>query len=195
MASIRICTIPGCGNPMRARTWCIKHYWRWKKHGDPLAIMISEKGAGPKFLDEVVMPFEGDDCLLWPYGKHRFGYGMVNLNGRSFLVHVLACEHANGPKPTPEHEVAHSCGSGHKGCVNPRHLRWATRVENSADKVRHGTARKGAQHPHAKLTERQVCEIRALAGVIPQRVIAERYGVSIGAIGLINARLRWKTIR
>jgi hypothetical protein len=30
-----ICTIPDCGRPKIARGWCIRHYSRWKNHGDP----------------------------------------------------------------------------------------------------------------------------------------------------------------
>lgn len=32
----RICSIKGCGKPLRARGWCVKHYNRWRRHGDPL---------------------------------------------------------------------------------------------------------------------------------------------------------------
>lgn len=31
-----ICSIDGCENPSRARTWCNKHYLIWQNHGDPL---------------------------------------------------------------------------------------------------------------------------------------------------------------
>lgn len=30
------CSVDGCENPMRARTWCTNHYQRWERHGDPL---------------------------------------------------------------------------------------------------------------------------------------------------------------
>lgn len=30
------CTIEGCGAPKHGRVYCIKHYRRWKKYGDPL---------------------------------------------------------------------------------------------------------------------------------------------------------------
>lgn len=29
------CSIDGCSNPVLSRTWCAKHYQRWRNHGDP----------------------------------------------------------------------------------------------------------------------------------------------------------------
>ena len=31
----RICAVPDCESQARARGWCMKHYKRWYKHGDP----------------------------------------------------------------------------------------------------------------------------------------------------------------
>jgi hypothetical protein len=31
-----ICTIDGCGKEVLARGWCSKHYYRWRRSGDPL---------------------------------------------------------------------------------------------------------------------------------------------------------------
>lgn len=49
----------------------------------------------------------------------------------------VVCERVNGPAPTEKHETAHGCGNS--WCVNKRHLRWATHIENEADKLIHGT--------------------------------------------------------
>lgn len=32
------CTVKGCAQPSRARTWCIKHYERWRRNGDPITV-------------------------------------------------------------------------------------------------------------------------------------------------------------
>lgn len=29
------CSIEGCGKPVHGRDWCMKHYMRWRTHGDP----------------------------------------------------------------------------------------------------------------------------------------------------------------
>ncbi len=36
------CIIDGCEMPRRSRGWCIKHYTRWRTHGNPTTV----KGAG-----------------------------------------------------------------------------------------------------------------------------------------------------
>ena len=37
------CNIPGCGQPVRSRGWCNKHYTRWRKHGDPTTVLLAER--------------------------------------------------------------------------------------------------------------------------------------------------------
>lgn len=37
--SAMICSVEGCEREARARGWCMKHYHRWWKHGDPLVLI------------------------------------------------------------------------------------------------------------------------------------------------------------
>lgn len=55
------CSIEGCDRPRRKRTWCEKHYSRFKAHGDPL------KGA------KTVLPpvCEVDGCDRKPTAKNK----------------------------------------------------------------------------------------------------------------------------
>ena len=34
------CSIEDCPGPVIARGWCMKHYQRWRRHGDPIALLI-----------------------------------------------------------------------------------------------------------------------------------------------------------
>ena len=111
-------------------------------------------------LDEFneLVQLESDDCIEWPGCVDGKGYGRMSINGRMVSVNRLALEHRVGPPP-PRHEAAH--GPCHnRRCMNYRHLRWATRVENAADQVRDGTDMRGTKHPLAKLTDDKVREIR-----------------------------------
>lgn len=121
-----------------------------------------------------------DDCITgWPYARasRRGERPALIWDGRMQLAQRVLCGLAHGDPPTPRHQAAHSCGNG--GCLNARHLRWATQIENEADKLIHGTRLVGESHPNVRLSDEEVSEIRAAyaAGEM-QRVLAERYGVT-----------------
>jgi hypothetical protein len=40
-----ICSIPGCNNKRAARGWCMTHYTRWRRTGDPLKMTPPEVRA------------------------------------------------------------------------------------------------------------------------------------------------------
>lgn len=181
-----VCSIDGCNQPARARGWCNAHWRRWSRHGDPTKGNKSH-GELPTFLSETVLPFSGDECLIWPYGKDGHGYGM--LSGKP--VNRLVCKAIHGPAPTSKHQAAHSCGNGHLGCCNPQHLRWATRSENESDKIDHDTHHRGTRHPQAKLDESDVRQIRSLAGVELLGTTAARFGIAPSTVCGIQKRNRW----
>lgn len=151
----------------------------------------AKKGEAQRYFREVVMPYEGDECLIWPFHRNAGGYGLLRSNGRTRDAHRVVCEAANGQPPTPSHEAAHSCGSGHLGCVTKRHLVWKTHKENEADKVAHGTVRRGEANTNAKLTVEAVRAIRALSGLQTKTATAAQFCVSIRTIGLVQAGERW----
>lgn len=188
------CSIDGCdGNShctaRGAYGYCRPHYRRWKKHGDPL-LGRTLNGDARKFFEEVVIPCQSDECLVWPYAKLR-GYGRINTGGKPQPVHRVACVEVHGEPPTPRHEVAHSCGKGNQGCVNPKHLRWATPSENQTDRVEHGTSNRGERCGSAKLTRAQVREIRAQVGKRRVKDIAADYGIIPATVGDIRRRDTW----
>jgi hypothetical protein len=139
----------------------------------------------------VVLSYDGDECLIWPYGKTR-GYARIRHAGREGLVSRLICEREYGPPPTASHEAAHSCGRGKLGCVAKRHLRWATRTENEADKLMHGTHNRGERQGGAKLTRDGVIAIRALASRAQQKDIAAKFGISEAQVSRIVNGETWR---
>lgn len=187
---ITMCSVAGCDKPSLARGWCNAHWKRWRRHGYPEGGQ-TDRGEPRRFLDAVALVYDGHDCLIWPFARNGYGYGLIRDGGAMVLVPRLICEAVHGPPPTPKHEAAHSCGKGHEGCVAKRHLRWATRVENFADKIVHGTIVRGEWHTSAKLTEADVRAIRALEGTASQRALAKRFGVSQRTVGQIQRREHW----
>ena len=173
MAVPRICSIDGCGKSHSAKGYCGKHYDRWRKHGHPTGGK-TDRGAAWKFLQEVVLPFKGADCLYWPFIRTKKGYARVGVNGQMQSVHRLACEAIHGKPPTPYHQAAHNCGQGHNGCCNPQHMRWATAKENSDDKKAHGTAR-------CLLSDEQIRDILSRQNDRANDLASE-FGVSVSKI-------------
>lgn len=163
--------------------------WRY---GDPLVEKGTVKGEPETFLQDVVLQYNGVDCLIWPYSRSLYGYGQIWLDGRLQTVSRVACKHLHGPPPTSEHHAAHTCGRGHQGCVNPNHLRWATCKENLADRKAHGTMNYGERNGASKLTEADVRTIRKAQGF--HREIAAKFGVSRETIGEIKRGVTWKNL-
>lgn len=191
MATERVCSIDGCGKPAWARGWCSAHLYRWRRHGNPLGGGPSPAASGePLAWMQRHLDHLGDDCLSWPFGRTPYGYGMLTDEGRQQGAHRWACEKVHGAPPTPDHHAAHTCGNGHEGCVNPRHLYWASPVENAEDRQCGPRAQRGETATKVKLTEAEVVEIYALRGG-SDRAVARDYGVSRGAISHIWRGRSW----
>ena len=81
---------------------------------------------------------------------------------RHIGVHTLIAEAFHGPRPTPEHQVAHFDGNPSNNCA--WNLRWATAAENAQDRDRHGKTfhPRGILHPNAKLTDEMVRTMRRM---------------------------------
>lgn len=191
MASPRICSLEGCGKRHVACGFCDMHYTRFRKYGDPLG-GSTFRGAPEIFYQTVVLTCASDECLIWPYSRGSDGYARIKRGDAQQLVQRLVCFTLHGPPPTGDHEAAHSCGQGMRGCVNPRHVRWATREENAGDKLTHGTAPRGTKCGLAKLTDADVRSIRQLkrAGWA-NSWIADRFGISKTAVSNINTGITW----
>jgi len=185
-----VCSVPGCGKVHDSHGYCNKHAHRWRRHGDPLG-GTTDRYAAQRFMNEVAITHRGQDCLAWPFGSNNKGYGVFHLERNSVAAHVFVCEAVHGPKPTPYHEVAHTCGKGHLLCCNPMHLRWATRAENHADKILHGTMPLGEKNPSNKLKEDEVLQIRAMLGTQAQHRIAAKFGVSQTVVSRISRGTMW----
>ena len=155
------------------------------------AIVKTRRGEPKEYLENVVMPFEGDECLFWPYATDTGGRGQIWVDGKKHIVSRLVCLLAHGPPPSDRHDASHSCGMGHKGCSNKKHLSWKTKSENQSDRLAHGTDQFGEKNSMSKLSIADVEVIRSLRGDVPQRVLAEKYGVRCSTISRIQAGKRW----
>lgn len=184
------CKFEGCSKPSGRRGFCTMHYQRLVKNGSAGIDSARQHYRAREKWIEANITFERDECLQWPFPRGENGRGWATLSGRETSAPFAICTIAHGPRPSKNHETAHSCGKGHEGCVNPRHLRWATRVENEADKRKHGTLRKGTLINTSKLNEADVVAIRQSANSTGVEM-AKQYGVSTAAISAIRTRKSW----
>lgn len=192
MANLRVCSVPNCGKKHKALGFCANHFYRLKRHGDPLSGKTPD-GEPLRFVHEVASNYQGGDCLHWPFCKDEKGYGLLKVNGKMMPASRYVCTLAHG-EPPPKHDAAHSCGKGHLGCVNPNHLSWKTRAANMADKIAHGTRQCGERGTGAKLTEHSVRKILHMKGKTTLREIALVFGVSKSTICAIHKGLTWPNV-
>jgi hypothetical protein len=156
-----------------------------------------------------------DTCWIWQDKLDKDGYGKIWIRGRNERAHRFIYEQTYGPLP-PDHFACHTCDVPY--CVNPEHLFAGTQLDNVHDAIAKGrwnyekrdSAKytRGAANKMTKLTEEQVREIRRVYK--PRRPgrraqseinenptfveLAQRYGVTKGAISGAVKGLTWKQV-
>lgn len=173
---MKICAVEGCSDRVLAKGFCQVHYWRNHRHGSPFT-NPSRDGAPLDWI-AIHIGHNDDECLTWPFGYGSSGYGSVFYKTHIMGAHRAMCFEAHGKPPSEAHQAAHSCGNGHLGCVNPKHLRWATAQENAADKLAHQRGN--------KLSIEQCREIATRALNEKGRDLAAEFGVSAALVSKLK---------
>lgn len=121
-------------------------------------------------------------CWWWTGSVDCNGYGKIGAGGRrgrTLIASRVAYELFKGPL---KNDACRSCDNGALGCVNPDHIFDGSRSDNVRDCVRKGRflswKAQGRLNPNAKLTAKDVSEIRKLAASGVRQVdIASRFGI------------------
>lgn len=138
-----------------------------------------------------------DECWEWQGAKSK-GYGRLWRNGKLIQATRLSYEMHKGPIADGLF-VCHACDN--KACVNPAHLWLGTNSDNILDAVAKGLHHSppppkahGEQHSQARLTAKQVIEIRQryAGGGVTQQSLANEYGVCREHIRDIIAHKKWR---
>ena len=134
------CSIEHCDSPARARTWCNRHWLRWRRHGHPLGggsnHVSSDTSLADRFWPRVaIIPGQ---CWEWDAARDSAGYGVLNI-GHSVTerAHVVSFILHNGKRPAGM-MVLHHCDN--PPCVRPDHLYGGTAKDNTRDMIKRGRA-------------------------------------------------------
>ena len=133
-------------------------------------------------------------CWEWQGACNNTGYGTVAWHQKVYTAHRVAAwlsglvEAPAAPKSHRENtHVLHKCDN--RKCCNPKHFFLGNYSANQKDayKKKRRAQPKGASHVNAKLTPKQIVEIKRMYFThgLTQHEIANRYDVSQTAISKI----------
>lgn len=118
----RTCAEPDCARPSRARGYCQRH-WRQKINSGEL-LRLPRLTTEQRFWSKVD---KSGDCWEWTGAVKETGYGAFRGDdGSTLRPHRFSFHLHHGYLPSGD--VDHACGN--RLCVNPAHLRDASRKQN-----------------------------------------------------------------
>lgn len=161
--------------------------------------MIDKLIAASKFANEFWSKVDrtagNEECWPWTGRLSTTGYGQFAKGSKGGVrSHRLAFFLVTGKHPDELH-VCHVCDN--PICCNPQHLWLGTAKDNIQDSIKKGKhinpkPLKGEKNPSAKLSERDILDIKKLClNVKNKSLIASSFGISRTHLYRILNGERW----
>ena len=154
---------------------------------------VSNKGrirSYKKYGQSKSLPRILNSCPLCKYGYQNISL-CKNSKIYTRMVHRLVLEAFVGKCPEGL-ECCHNDGDATNNHLD--NLRWDTHLANQRQRTNFINTKRGENHPHAKLSDIDVVEIRNLAkqGVL-QRIIANKYKIDQSYVSyIVNRKKRYR---
>jgi predicted XRE-type DNA-binding protein len=184
----KVCFVADCPNKYFAKSFCNKHYRRWRNTGNPLTFRRNfgqGENTEERFWSRVI---KSGKCWIWQGGVSPYGYGYVGYKGKVWQAHRLSWLLTFNKKPK---FLLHSCDN--KLCVNTLHLSEGNHTQNMADMVNKSRQARGERNGHSKLSESEAMEvIQMLKSKKQQKEIAAIFNIARPTVSSIATGKSWK---
>jgi len=155
-------------------------------------------GDEARFWAKVHKLNEPDGCWVWIAGQTKDMYGKFSIYKDKKCIDIRAHHYSwqlHIGRPVPKSMViCHKCDKPY--CVNPTHLFIGTTQDNTKDRDNKNRQAKGEKINFAKLTAKEVKEIRELylLKLYTIQQLSNSYGISYSSIAKIIRKETWKHI-
>lgn len=174
---MRLCNVDGCTSEHFGLGFCVKHYKRFKRHGDPLELRVEKHGmyGTPEYSTWNVMIQRCTNENA--EGYHRYGGRGIKVCDE-WLHSFTAFFKDMGYKPFPRAQIDREDNS--KGYTK-NNCRWTTNAKNNQNRDNNKVTMVIARSIRKKYA----------TGLCTYQSLANEYNISKRAVGYILNNQRW----